>query len=228
MGAIEPLMESEINYKVRKEALSFLMFLKRKRCGKCKARGCVDGRPQRKCISKEESSSPTVSIYAWMTSCLMDAIEDRHVVTCDIPAAFMQADWPDDRECILRFEGPMVKMICDINPSYKANVFKNKHGKPVLYARLKKAVYGTIMASLLFYEKLRAQLIEWGFTENHYDHCTFNKMVEGKQLTVQYHVDDLKISSTNEEAVNNMIKDLNGKFRTKAKERSISEQRIDT
>ena len=135
---------------------------------------------------------------------------------------FIQSIRVQSRSVRGRFYGPIVKMICNINPSYKANVFENKHGKPVLYARLKKAVYGTIMASLLFYEKLRAQLIEWGFTENHYDHCTFNKMVEGKQLTVQYHVDDLKISSTNEEAVNNMIKDLNGKFRTKTKEVSVN------
>jgi hypothetical protein len=54
-----------------------LKAVKRNRCGKIKARGCADGRPQREYISKEESSSPTVSIYVLMTSCLMDAIEGR-------------------------------------------------------------------------------------------------------------------------------------------------------
>ena len=51
------------------------MFLKRKRSGKMKGRGCADGRPQREYITKEESSSPTVSLYALMGSCLMDAID---------------------------------------------------------------------------------------------------------------------------------------------------------
>jgi hypothetical protein len=70
------LKPSEVNKNVRYKALNYLMFLK-KRCGKIKARGCANGRPQREYISKDESSSPTVSIYALMISCLMDAIEGR-------------------------------------------------------------------------------------------------------------------------------------------------------
>jgi hypothetical protein len=88
MGAVTMLKPSEVNKNIRYEALNYLMFLKRKRCGKIKARGCADGRPQREYITKDESSSPTVSIYALMTSCLMDAIEGRKVATCDIPGAF--------------------------------------------------------------------------------------------------------------------------------------------
>jgi hypothetical protein len=69
MGAVQMLKPSEVNNKIRYDALNYLMFLKRKRCGKVKARGCADGRPQREYISKDESSLPTVSIYALMTSC---------------------------------------------------------------------------------------------------------------------------------------------------------------
>ena len=72
-------------------ALTYLMFLKRKRTGKVKARGCVDGRSQREYIGKEESSSSTVLIYALMAVCAINSIENRHVVTCDIPGAFLQA-----------------------------------------------------------------------------------------------------------------------------------------
>jgi hypothetical protein len=118
MGAVKMLKPSELSKTIRYDALNYLMFLKRKRCGKIKARGCADGRPQREYISKDESSSPTVSIYALMTSCLMDAIEGRRVATCDIPGAFLQADWPADRDCYLKFEGAMVSMICDIDPKY--------------------------------------------------------------------------------------------------------------
>ena len=71
------------------------MFLKRKQCGKIKARGCADGRPQREYIYKDEFSSPAVSNYVLMCSYLMNAIERQHVVTCDIPGAFLQTDWPD-------------------------------------------------------------------------------------------------------------------------------------
>jgi hypothetical protein len=92
MGAVWMLNPSEVNKDVWSGALSYLMFLKRKRDSTVKARGCADGRPQREYISKDESSSPTVSIYALMASCLMHAINDRKVVTCDIPGAFLQAD----------------------------------------------------------------------------------------------------------------------------------------
>ena len=68
MGVVRMLKPSEINKNIRHEALNYLMFLKRKHCGKIKARGCVDGQPQKEYISKDESSSPTVSIYALMTS----------------------------------------------------------------------------------------------------------------------------------------------------------------
>jgi hypothetical protein len=122
MGAVRMLKPSEVNKNIRYKALNYLMFLKRKRCGKIKARGCADGRPQREYISKDESSSPTVSIYALMTSCLMDAIEGRKVDACDIPGAFLQADWPEERDCYLKFEGAMVSMICDIDPKYKDNI----------------------------------------------------------------------------------------------------------
>ena len=65
------------------------MFLKRKRSGKMKGRGCADGRPQREFITKEESSSPTVSLYALMGLCVMDAMEGRKVITVNIPGAFL-------------------------------------------------------------------------------------------------------------------------------------------
>ena len=95
------------------------MFLKRKRSGKMKGRGCADGRPQREYITKEESSLPTVSLYALMGSCLMDAMDDRKVITVDIPSAFLQGKWPqDEHPGYIMFEGIMVDMICKIDPSY--------------------------------------------------------------------------------------------------------------
>ena len=77
---------------MQKEALSYLMFLKRKRCGKLKARGCADERPQQEYITREESSSPTVSLYALMGLCVMDTMDDWAVITIDIPGAFLQGD----------------------------------------------------------------------------------------------------------------------------------------
>ena len=86
------LPAGSITYDMMKMLLGYLMFLKRKRCGKIKAIGCVDGRPQRECITKLESSSPCVKTHALFLSCLVDAFERRKVVVADISEAFLSAD----------------------------------------------------------------------------------------------------------------------------------------
>ncbi len=47
---------------------------------------------------------------------------------------------------------------------------------------------------MLFYKKLVANLESDGFVLNPYDPCVANKVVDGKQMTVCWHVDDLKVS----------------------------------
>ena len=55
----------------------------------------------------------------------------------------------------------MVKMIFNIDPSYKKYVLTNKTtGKKELYRKLTKIVYWTLLVAILFYEKLRVQLYE--------------------------------------------------------------------
>ncbi len=48
-------------------------------------------------------------------------------------------------------------------------------------------------SALLFYQKLFAYLTSLGFAINLYDPCVVNKIVDGHQLTVRWHVDDLLI-----------------------------------
>ena len=62
---------------IRKQALGYLMLLKRKQSGKMKVRGCAYGCPQQEYITKEESSLHTVSLYSLMGSYLMDVTDGR-------------------------------------------------------------------------------------------------------------------------------------------------------
>ena len=48
-------------------------------------------------------------------------------------------------------------------------------------------------AALLFYIKFVKSLLSIGFDLNPYDPCVANKTVENLQLTVVWHVDDLKV-----------------------------------
>jgi hypothetical protein len=52
------------------------------------------------------------------------------------------------------------------------------------------------MKSALLYRILVAELCNMGFEISPYDPCVANKMVNGTQMTVRWHVDDLMISHT--------------------------------
>jgi len=81
-----------------------------------------------------------------------------------------------------------------------------------MYVKLKKALYGTLKAALLFWQDLTKILKEDGFEINPYDWCVANKMVNGKQITVVWHVDDLKISHVDEQVVDETVRMLNNKY----------------
>jgi len=71
---------------------------------------------------------------------------------------------------------------------------------------IKKALYGTLQAALLFWKLLSETLQEWGFVLTPYDKWVANKNIEGKQFTIIWHVDNLKISHVNKDVVENIIK----------------------
>ena len=65
-----------------------------------------------------------------MGSCLMDAMNNRKVITVDIPGAFLQGNWPqDEHPGYIMFEGIMVNMIFKINPSYLDEIILSKDCK---------------------------------------------------------------------------------------------------
>ena len=51
-----------------------------------------------------------------------------------------------------------------------------------------------------------------GFEMNDYDECTFNKMINGKQCTIQFHVDDLKLSHLEQQELDKIVDHLNDIF----------------
>jgi len=66
-----------------------------------------------------------------------------------------------------------------------------KKGEKTLIVQCMNALYGTMVASLLYYKKFVKSLKRNGFKMNPYDPCVANKTVDGKVLTVCFHVDDV-------------------------------------
>ena len=110
---MKPVHKCCLTAEQQKEALAYLMFLKRKCCGKIKGRGCADGRKQRAYITKEESTAPTVSTEAMFLTAVIDAMEGRNIVVLDVPGAFMHAEI--DELVHVRFTGAMVTLLLEID-----------------------------------------------------------------------------------------------------------------
>jgi hypothetical protein len=207
---IEPVAPDSLSLQEKKAALPYLMFLKEKRTGQIKGRGCADGRKQRVDIPKEEASSPTVAVESVLLSSTMDAHENRDVAMVDVPGAFMQVDMVDVVH--MRIDGAMAELLIRLDPDYYNQFVVMEGGKKVLYLLLKKALYGTLKAAKLFWQKLSSVLVSQGFKINPYDSCVANKAINGSQCTILWHVDDLKISHVDPLVVTSIIDMLSLEF----------------
>jgi hypothetical protein len=125
----------------------------------------------------------------------VDAYERRDVATTDLPGAFVHTVL-EDEIVIMILRGELAEILCKVDPKlYTKYVTVDKRGKKILYVQLHKALYGLLRAAILFYRKLRKELEEYGFTINEMDPCVANMTTKsGHQLTVLWHVDDLKMS----------------------------------
>jgi hypothetical protein len=134
---LEPKDPAALTRAAKLAALHYLMFLKQKRNGTIKGRGCANGRKQRDYIAKEDASSPTVAIELVMLSSVIDAKERCDVATIDIPGEFMQANMEDTVH--MKLEGTMAELLIKIDPAMYRKQVQMKNGKIVLYVELKKA-----------------------------------------------------------------------------------------
>jgi hypothetical protein len=205
----KPVNINDYSEKERRQAMNSLIFLTEKRDGRIKGRTCADGSKQRAWISKDEASSPTVALESVMLSATIDAKEGREVAVIDIPNAFIQTEnikLKDHHEVdIIKVKGRLADMLYEIDPELYGPFMTKENGISVLYLELLRALYGMIKSPLLFYRKLRKDLESKGFKINPYDCCVANKIVNGKQLTVLFHVDDLKVSHKETKTVDQFI-----------------------
>ena len=94
---------------------------------------------------------------------------------------------------IMKIQGAMIDMLLEIDGSH-ADCVAKENGHRVLCVHIQRAIYGMLMSGLLFYKKFRASIEETGYQVNPCDPCVANKMINGKQHTISWHVDDLKSS----------------------------------
>ena len=141
---------------------------------------------------------------------MIDGHEHHKVMTLDIPRAFMQTNI--DETIHIRLDGPLVDLLIKVEPSYQSFVCFER-GQRIIYTCLNKALYGTLQAAMLFWKELTQFVtVDLGFTVNPYDLCVANKLIDGKQCTILWHVDDIKMSHVSQDVLESIMKQIKARF----------------
>ena len=210
-----PIHRRDITNEELRKSMESLMFLTEKRDGTVKARACANGSVQREYVVRDKAASPTViSESVFITSCI-DAKENRDVMTCDIPNAFVQTEIQNQEigeRIIMKIRGTLLEILVQMYPEKYSGYVVEEGGRKTLYVVMLKALYGMMMSSLLYYLKFRGDLEVIGFQVNPYDPCVANRIVRGRQHTVIWHVDDLKSSHVNKKVNDEFLEWLKRKY----------------
>jgi len=80
--------------------------------------------------------------------------------------------------------------------NFRRKLQKHVGSDGVLYCKLRKALYGCVQASKLWYEKIHTFLVRLGYEQSKTDPCVFRKVVEDRVYLITVYVDDLLIFAT--------------------------------
>ena len=76
------------------------------------------------------------------------------------------------------------------------------------------ALYGTMVASLLYYHKFTKSLTSIGSEINPYDLCVSNKVIDSSKMKICFQVDDCKLSHRDSKANDLMMKWLRQEYKS--------------
>jgi hypothetical protein len=106
----------------------------------------------------------------------------------------------------IKIRGILVDIMVEIAPeAYNSYVSQDKKRNKQLLVQYQNALYGTMVASLLYYRKFVKSLMDIDFIINPYDPCVANKIIEGEQMTICFHVDACKLSHRKKTVMDRMI-----------------------
>ena len=124
----------------------------------------------------------------------------------DLPGAFLCADKEDD--VVMFMKERLTELIALVAPHAYQKFITTEKGQKVLFVNVQKALCGMLKSALLFCHKLQKDLEDMGFEVNPSNPCVANETVNGSQMTVTWHVDDLKIYHVNGWEITQIIKKL--------------------
>ena len=184
-------------------------FIKVKRDETVKGRTVLRGDLQNKKVYDilKDLSSATIKHESIMLI-LSNAInKNKIIVTADIVGAYLNADIKKD--IYMKFNNYESKILCKLDKKLKEYLNKDDN---CIYVKLLKALYGGVESAKLFFEFLQNILLNYGFKNNNYDQCVYHLVDENKkEMSIGIHVDDLIITSDDDNAIKKFLKYLKSK-----------------
>jgi hypothetical protein len=134
--------------------------------------------------------SPTAANDSIFAVISIAAFENRDVRVIDLVAAYLGVDVQEGTETFVKLNPLESMILCALKPELKK--FLDEQG--CFHGKLNKSLYGCVESALNLYNKMKAKLLLIGFTTNGKDHCIFNKVYPGGQVTIALFVDDLLLT----------------------------------
>lgn len=211
MDVFDPIRLADLDDSQRKRIIRSSAFVKEKRdenglVTSVKARWVGSGNEMDPSLY-ESGSSPTVATETVFVQLALAAGHGMRWATVDIGSAYLHSEMP---EFVAVYISPqLVKYVLKAFPH--ARDFVDDKGR--LLVKLKKALYGCLQSSRLWYNHIAGVLKAAGFSPNKYDSCLFHLGPLGKQVNVCLHVDDLLITANHQEDLDKAIQILKAGFR---------------
>ena len=124
-----------------------------KKDGTVKGRACANGSVQRPCIDNDDATSPTVSTEVVLITSVLEAKQNRDVMTADIPNSFVQTEVDNKKfgeRIIIKIRGPLVDILVEIAPEVYTDYVREDNGNKVVYVKMLKALYGMLQSAILY------------------------------------------------------------------------------
>lgn len=197
MGVYEPIRFEDLSTDEKKRAIHSSAFVVA-----VKARWVGAGNQMDR--SAYESGSSTETLF---TQLALAAGEGMTITTIDIGSAYLHSDM---NEFVAVYIAPhLARYACQVDKRLRNHI--DSRGRVLV--KLKKALYGCIQSSRLWFETMRDVLLEAGFAANDYDRCLFHKGHPGSQVNVCLHVDDLLVSSSVDNGADELVAFLRKRFK---------------
>ena len=110
-----PIHREDITQEEIKKIMENLIF----RDGTVKARACANGSVQREYVLRDKAASPTVISEPVFITSTIDAKENRDVISCDIPNAFVQTENKNQEigeRIIMKIRDILLEILVDSRP----------------------------------------------------------------------------------------------------------------